>query len=72
MRKFLVLFQNLFCYQSQKITSLKLVRVSPVVYEIINEFLITNDDDVDTLSGVVEFATPLNITQETTTYRYIV
>jgi hypothetical protein len=31
-----------------------------------NEFLSTNDDDVDTLIGVVEFATPVNITQETT------
>jgi hypothetical protein len=31
-----------------------------------NEFLSTNDADVDTLIGVVEFATPVNITQETT------
>lgn len=31
-----------------------------------NEFLSTNDDDVDTLIGVVEFATPVNITEGTT------
>ncbi len=31
-----------------------------------SEFLSTNDADVDTLIGVVEFSMPVNITQETT------